>query len=159
MNKFALLSTLTILSACNAMPKTDAPDYWQRVSASEAAHIRGASAQSILNRDIAHCMTELKELVRLGEIKIPQPEPTHPLMPAAQKDTNLLDNHAAADNFQSCMENNGWERTITLNKATLERASHSYYSNHVKYREKYLGKEAMGLEAGYDDNDFGDLNE
>ena len=162
MNKFVLLSSVMLLTACGTPKSTEDPDYWQRISASEAAHIRGTNAQSILNRDIAHCVTELKELNRLGELSSPKPELKgieRIKLPFPERENHILDNHESYDEFEECMGNNGWERAMTLNKNTVHRAQDSYTRNHAKKGDKYHGKRALGLDKGSKENDFEDLND
>ena len=166
MNKYAILISASIIAAAcepiHTMPADN--DYWQRISASEAAHIRGPSAQSILNRNLAHCVAELEELNRLGELDAPQERKT--LLAPPEIDNHILNNQADYDDFERCMANNGWERAMTLNRATADRAEDNYMRNHVKYRDKYLGKDAlyntdsMGRSlSGDGSGDFDNLNE
>lgn len=164
MNKyFALLSVSIIAIACTPIDPIEDADYWQRTSASEAAHIRGTSAQSILNRNIAHCVAELEELNRLGQLNAPIER--KPALALPQPDNHILNDLEYYDTFEECMANNGWERAITLNKNTIERADDSYKRNHIKYREKYLGKDALNLPPSHKgnnnkgDGDFDNLND
>ena len=48
--------------------------YWQRVHTSSALYLRGPKAQQMLNRNIARCVVELRELERLGAVKNAIPE-------------------------------------------------------------------------------------
>ena len=99
--------------------------YWQRSSASSAAYIRGPKAQQMLNRDIADCVTELKELQRLGSLKNAFPSGTDqygntidmetPEGRLADFDTPERDGALVSEvfdytDFESCMMHNGWER-------------------------------------------------
>ncbi len=97
--------------------------FWQRSEASSAIYQRGPKAQQMLNRDIARCVTELRELERLGAIRFVTPgdvshydydaEAMAP--PLSQWDTPDRDGYLRAEhlpyhNFESCMMAKGWER-------------------------------------------------
>lgn len=73
-------ATVMALSACSSTPTQSTlmhnADYWQRTSTSEAIFQRGPKAQQMLNRDIARCVTELRELDRLGFLRTNLPGDT-----------------------------------------------------------------------------------
>lgn len=137
--KYGLLvtSALLSLSACSSDPKDPYTEkelihkgqYWQRASASSAAYMRGPKAQHILNRDIASCVAELKELQRLGSLKDAFPpgsdlvgNPIDVETPVGrmagfdtpERDGPLLTEVFDYTDFESCMHQNGWERVEYL---------------------------------------------
>ena len=121
-------AALVTLAACSSTPTqsqlmNDA-QYWQRTSTSEAIFQRGPKAQQMLNRDIARCVTELRELDRLGFLRtnIPgnntaagAPDPNTPEGSLAQWETPQRDGYMYAEHsdyhdFETCMMAKGWER-------------------------------------------------
>lgn len=121
-------AALLTLAACSSTPSEsqlmNKADYWQRTSTSEAIHQRGPKAQQMLNRDIARCVTELREVERLGFLRtnIPGnttsagvPDPTTPQGSLAQwetpeRDGYLYAEHSDYHDFETCMMSKGWER-------------------------------------------------
>ncbi len=121
-------ATVAALSACSSTPTQNSlmqnADYWQRTSTSEAIFQRGPKAQQMLNRDIARCVTELRELDRLGFLRtnIPGdttrngvPDPATPQGALAQwetpeRDGYLYAEHSDYHDFETCMMAKGWER-------------------------------------------------
>lgn len=131
-NKFMSMvltgAALVTLAACSSTPTqsqlmNDA-QYWQRTSTSEAIFQRGPKVQQMLNRDIARCVTELRELERLGFLRtnIPgnntragTPDPNTPEGSLAQWETPERDGYMYAEHsdyhdFETCMMAKGWER-------------------------------------------------
>ena len=141
------VSTLAFVSACTPTPQVKTGQYWQRINASESVYIRGPKAQQILNQDIARCVTELRELERLGQVRNAIPanvvgrvyDPDEIEM--ARHDTPERDGHLFAEHhyyqdFEGCMYASGWERAITVPFDGLKRAEYNYKANHIDYREK-----------------------
>ncbi|MCK5285096.1 MAG: hypothetical protein KAJ86_05875 [Alphaproteobacteria bacterium] len=115
--------TISLTACCG--DKTKDGQYWQRISVSESIHIRGIKAEQMLNRNIAHCVTELKELERLGILRnsIPISSGGKLLDPDSKKlknwdapeyDRTLLTEHKDFHDFESCMLSHGWERVEHL---------------------------------------------
>lgn len=166
-----LLSSAALLmgTACTSNLKKDIDDkgqYWQRASVSEATWLQGPKAQQTLNRDIARCVTELRELERLGSIKnaIPVDRNGRVLDPDNEKlekwdtpehDKYLLAEHTDYHDFEGCMHDKGWERVKYVHYDRAEQAREDYLDTHVdyKYRERYE-KEAQTRQK-----DFQGLNE
>ena len=71
----ALLAGLTACTGelVNRQKLVSEPRYWQRSEASSAIYLRGPKAQQMLNQDIADCVTEIRELKRLGAIRYVTP--------------------------------------------------------------------------------------
>jgi hypothetical protein len=119
-------------------------DFWQRVDTTSAMWTQGPKAQQMLNRDISRCVTDLSELVRLGQIKA--------VIPANSRDVANAENEAHANlmgfetpdrdgallseaqqytDFESCMHVKGWERVMNVGGTTADRAATAYIGNHV----------------------------
>ena len=122
--------------------------YWQRASTSESTYMRGPKAQQILNRDIAHCVSTLRELERLGQIKrgaIPL-NADGGFMDAAKMDMENLDlpeRDAALfvekqnyQDFYGCMLDSGWERTEFVPYARTREAQDIYLRNYAHKEER-----------------------
>lgn len=123
-------------------------DYWQRTDATSAMWTQGVKAQQTLNRDIARCVTELQELVRLGEIKSIYPKDPAPTTTTpeseAQKNLNtwdqpdrdgvLLTEGAGYHDFEACMVAKGWERVMFVGDETAYKGATNYMQNHVDYK-------------------------
>lgn len=140
--KYALTATLITLSAstlagCAGTVDYEKAQYWQRANASEAIYQRGPKAQQMVQRDISRCVSELRELERLGYIKnaFPAPE-TEPNLRDEQiklnewetpeRDGYLLNEAATYYDFEECMEARGWERVEYLPYKTKARSQKNY---------------------------------
>lgn len=136
MKTLFLLLPLSILSACamntHTKPEHHA-DFWQRSDMSSALYMRGAKAQHQLHMDIASCVSEVKELSRLGTIRDANPpagiEMNTGLAEKWQSPkgngplyTEFRDFH----DFESCMIFKGWERTNYLKDDQIEQATTNY---------------------------------
>lgn len=132
-----LILTLLLLGACESRVIRSA-QYWQRVSASEAAYIQGPKAQQMLHRDIAGCVTELQELERLGTLRnaIPTDVRGRVLGPdkrslrdwdTPERTGALLAEHGQYHNFETCMLAKGWERVRFVPYDVEERARDTYF--------------------------------
>lgn len=151
MMKSAQISTFllfcTVLSACGPtkhLPQKE-PQFWQRISSSSAIWQRGPKAQQLLHRDIARCVTETKELERIGALRnaIPLDPADRVLDPDAQalaryqtpeRDGDLLAEYTAYQDFDGCMMAKGWERTAHVPYAVRELAHENHIRAHNEYR-------------------------
>ncbi len=133
------------LMGCTSKKLVNTPQYWQRNHASESAYLNGPKAQQILNRDIARCVTELKELERLDQIKDAIPvdsqgrvlDPDELQMYRADnpnRDGALLSEQLDYQDFEGCMQYKGWERTEFVPYNGVLRAEDNYYENHIDTR-------------------------
>ncbi len=158
------LSVLALASACTAIPNKKTGQYWQRISASDSVYLRGPKAQEMLNRDIARCVTELRELERLGQVRnaIPADTTGRVLDPDEletvrrndpEYDGALLAEQKDYQDFEGCMYAGGWERAVTIPFEGLERSEDNYRSNHVDYR-----KSARDQDRRSQNDNFNDLN-
>lgn len=140
-----LVSALAV-SACEATPKDPNNfQYWQRSSASSAIYMQGPKAQQMLHRDIARCVSEVKELERLNKTQdalIVEKRTGRLLDPDRKKmlgyDTPeyngyLLSEHKDYQDFDSCMAFKGWERTRSINYEIADRARDNYLKSLESY--------------------------
>ncbi|MGB1077107.1 MAG: hypothetical protein ACPG05_02275 [Bdellovibrionales bacterium] len=134
-----LALSATTLVACENTKKVDftTAQYWQRINASEAVYQRGPKAQQMVQRDISRCVSELRELERLGYIKDAFPAPdTEPDLRDEQlelsqwetpeRDGYLLNEAAVYYDFEECMTARGWERVEHLPYKTKVRSKENY---------------------------------
>lgn len=92
-------------------------DYWQRNEAVGAQYLTGPKAQHELNKDIASCVAEVRELVRLGSIREATPPQGVALQPGMRegwtsvtRDGPLYKEYTDFQDFDGCMVSKGWER-------------------------------------------------
>ncbi len=119
--------------------------YWQRVNTSSAIYLRGPKAQQMLNRNIARCVTELRELERLGAVKDAIPEYAQGVVlskdeaelagwDTPERDKELFAEHSDYIDFEGCMLAKGWERIKYVPFDVLEQANENYKDTHTSYR-------------------------
>lgn len=142
MKRIALtLTALIALSACSNTPDFSKAQYWQRSDVTETAYMNGPKAQQILNRDIARCVTQLRELERLGELKDTIPadyygrvhDPDKLAMldhDSPEHDGQLFAEHTDFQNFSECMNKNGWTRIKAVPYDVSARAISTYKEKH-----------------------------
>lgn len=169
----ATAATLT-LSACAAHPVNekklkDEGHYWQRSSTTSAIYQRGPKAQQMLHRDISRCVTEIRELERLGSIRHHMPAETEqgsyppPNTPEGQlagyetpeKEGYLYAEHLDYHDFESCMITKGWERVEHVPYDVGEEAREVYIETITgqKYRSRYGDNPKLFKEKTNDDFD------
>ena len=133
-----------------------AGQYWQRVNTSSSIYLRGPKAQQILNRDIARCVVELRELERLGAVKDAIPEYAEGLVlskdemklagwDTPKRDDQLFAEHSDYHDFEGCMLAKGWERTKFVPYDVAYDARGDYLDSHVRYgasKKKKLKKKS-----------------
>lgn len=118
-------------------------EFWQRRDATSAIWMQGAKAQQSLNRDLSRCVTELNELVALGQIKSVMPAEPKDLQNAAnpahanlmrwdtpERDGALLVEGAPYLDFETCMASKGWQRVVHVPYNTAERGATGYMNTH-----------------------------
>ena len=121
--------------------------YWQRVHSSSALYLRGPKAQQMLNRHIAQCVTELRELERLGAVRnaIPHYAEGYVLSKdeaeiagydTPERDKELFAEHSDYIDFEGCMMAKGWERIKYVPYDVAAEASDNYKMTHTQYREQ-----------------------
>lgn len=173
-----LSAAVFVLSACGGPrggPKKDlkGAQYWQRSSVSESIYQRGPKAQQMLNRDISRCVTELRELERLGAIKDavptslskPEDKPDNKQLDswsAPERDNNLFVEHSEYHDFETCMIAKGWERVEHLPYDISKQARRDYIRSQADYKyQSRIGakhKQQSRPTPGYN-GDFADVNE
>lgn len=169
-----ILSAATIgLVACSAVPAKKSEQFWQRKSMSEAIYAQGPKAQQLLDRDIADCVTELRELERLHHTKnaIPTDFAGRVLDPdenaladwdAPERDGALLAEHSNYMDFESCMGEKGWERIAHVpfevaarGRENYKRAKYDYDPLDNYSDEKAKKRSLTSQEVG----DYAEVNE
>ncbi len=124
----------------------DKGQYWQRVHAASALYLRGPKAQQMLNRDIARCVTELRELERLGAVRDAIPEYVDGIVlspeearlagwDTPERDRELYAEHSDYIDFEGCMLASGWERIKYVPFDVLAQSEENYKRTHTKYRK------------------------
>lgn len=172
-------AVLASLSACGGTPVNkakliEAPHYWERSSASSAIYTRGPKAQQMLDRDIARCVTELRELERLGEIRavIPgntsvvpgtAPDPHTPAGALAQYDTPSRDGYLYNEfqnyhDFETCMLAKGWERIDHVPYDVAKEARETYILALTGQHDRSKSGERVYTKPSVK-SEWGDLNE
>lgn len=119
----ALAGVLSVAAACTPTKPLVGDAYWQRIDESSALYMTGPKAQQRLEQDIAGCVREIDELVKLNAIRETTPPDTHSEYRRALDasgdlsyyDTptrmgSLMVDHSDYHDFESCMRAEGWER-------------------------------------------------
>lgn len=140
--KYALMiPALLTLTACEAtaISKKDLhkAQYWQRSSISDAAYQQGPKAQEMLNRDIANCVSTLKEMERIGMAR--KTIPANNMGRVLDRDEEQYKAYDTPDrfgglnleaedyhDFEGCMLTKGWERTEFVPYTVASRARSDY---------------------------------
>ena len=132
----------------------DEAHFWERARVTETAYMEGPKVQQMLNRDIARCVTELRELERLGMIRHTTPadnypdgstpDPDTPEGALAQWDTPEHDGYLRAEHlpyhdFETCMQAKGWERLEYVPYDVANESRKNYIKTVLgeQYRTKY----------------------
>lgn len=171
--KFSFLLSLSfsMLSACGTATRIDVTEgqYWQRASVAEAAYAQGPKAQQMLNMDIAACVSELRELERLGQLRnaIPANPHTHQVISKdelaletyeePERQRYLLSEHGNYHDFETCMVAKGWERVKYVPFDVAHRARENYLINHVAM-EPYNPRMPDDPKTQDDDPNYNHLN-
>jgi hypothetical protein len=141
--------------------------YWQRIHTSSALYLRGPKAQQMLNRDIARCVVELRELERLGAVKDAIPEYAEGVVLNSdeahlhgidfpERDKDLYAEHSDYIDFEGCMLSNGWERIKYVPYGVAENSRENFKRTHSATRDAYTpSKKAKKSSQG----DYSNLNE
>ncbi len=140
--------------------------YWQRVHTSSAIYLQGPKAQQMLNRNIARCVTELRELERLGAVKDAIPEYAKGMVlseeearlagwDTPERDEELFAEHGDYIDFEGCMLANGWERIKYVPFDVHKQAVKNYKNAHTSTRPK----KSKSYKSTHTDDDFGGLND
>lgn len=161
------------LSACTPGRKIGDIEgqFWQRTSMSEAVYAQGPKAQQMLNRDIARCVFEMRELERLGVTKNAIPTDYHGRVldsdemalydnDSPERDGELFMEHGNYFDFETCMMEKGWERIEHVPFEVAAKGRENYMKSHLKYRElAEQEKQAKKATLPGHDRNVGALNE
>lgn len=174
LNKFILSSfTLIIVAACTPRPEPAAQAYWQRVETHSALYLTGPKAQQQLEQNIATCVREIDELVRLQAIRETTPPDTHVEYHDALRESgdlaafdtpkhhkDLHVDHSDYYDFESCMRHGGWERVRAVRYHARARA-HQNYQDTQDIRKFGVKGHAADLkrESKHQEQNFNTLNE
>ena len=162
------ISALAVTAGCSSTkPQVDNGQYWQRTNASETTYINGPKAVQLLNRDIARCVTELRELERLGQIKnaIPTNSKGRVLNPdeaelkrvdALEREGYLFAEHKNYQDFEGCMDHAGWERTTTVSYEAVKRAEKNFFANHINFKDGMDAHAKKGDDKTLDNTSYND---
>lgn len=111
----------------------NAADYWQRSDSVSQLYMTGPKAQHQLNIDIASCVAQVKELVRLGSISRATPPSGIAMAPdlregwtSPTRDGPLYIEYTNFQDFDGCMRHQGWERVNFVKPVTAINASRNY---------------------------------
>jgi len=145
--------------------------YWQRVNVGSALYLRGPKAQQMLNRDIARCVVELRELERLGAVKNAIPEYAEGLVLSKdearlkeldfpERDKDLYAEHSDFIDFEGCMLSKGWQRIKYVPFDVAKEAQINYKRTHTKYRDQERKKISGAKHSSSKrENDYSNLND
>ncbi len=155
LKKLSILSLLFVITACGATQSAKT-DFWQRSASHSALYLQGPQAQQILEENIATCVAEIEELVRLGAVRTALPENarnTNNPYETPRSDANAFWNvpqrfghkfvdHSNYHDFDSCMRYNGWTRVAYNDYETIHMSNDTYKRLHNERRG--LRHDAMG---------------
>lgn len=130
---------LLLATAACAPSVPVAQAYWQRVEDNSAMWMTGPKAQQELDQNIASCVREVDELVRLDALRETMPPDTHSDYHRAldasgdlsfyDSPTRLGDHmvsHTDFHDFESCMRSKGWERVRYVRYQTALKGRETY---------------------------------
>lgn len=165
MTRFILfIVAITFLGACTPGRSIDekqagSSDYWQRTDAVQSLYLSGPKAQHQLNKDIASCASEVKELTRLGSIREarpPQGIATNQAMRqgwnSVTRDGPLHTEYTDFQDFEGCMKHKGWQRSHYVSPRQVNQSRRVYNETIMGH---HSGDEIYGVESKpeYDLND------
>ncbi len=114
-------------------------DYWQRIDTNSAIYLHGPKAQQTLEEDMASCVAQVQELIRLNAVRKSLPEDkdgNNPYkIPDSDKDAywnvpsrygHKYVDHKDFHDFDSCMKFKGWQRVAFNDYKTVEISIDTY---------------------------------
>lgn len=164
MKKIALtLTAIITLSACTQTQHTSVEDnaaFWERTDSVSALYMRGPKAQHMLHKDISSCVSEVKELSRLGTIRNANP-------PAGiEMNVGLADNWQSPKgdgplhtefrdfhDFESCMNFKGWGRVNYVRPQNMKNSAVNYNTTILGATYGSTAKKAAPQQNNNDYND------
>ncbi len=148
------LGGVALMTACAQLPPVGQA-YWQRVNSDSALYMTGPKAQQRLDDDIASCVNQVDELVRLDAVREALPADTYSDYRNALKasgdlsyydtPTRMGDKKVADVNFhdyEGCMRYKGWERVRYVRYTTLAKANGVYQETHQYWKTGLMGPAA-----------------
>ncbi len=163
--KHMLVLAVLVSAGCSSAPVGQA--YWQRVEDSSALYLTGPKAQQQLEENIALCVHEIDEMVKLDALRGTLPPDTHSEYNRALKasgdlayyDTptqyrDLKVAHSDFHDFESCMRGKGWERVTFMRYQTASKAENTYRETKQFRETGLIGDAAVAkkLEQMQDEN-------
>ena len=163
-----LTVALTMMTACSTSSEPVPPQhifkdphFWQRTETSSMIYQRGPKAQQMLNRDISRCVTEIRELDRLGALRtatpgdtkangmVPDPKTPEGAMDqweTPERDGYLRSEYLEYHDFETCMMAKGWERIEHVPYDVAEQGRSDYieaitgeqYRTRTRQREPFM---------------------
>lgn len=166
-----LLGLLTSsVAACSYVPSKKKADYWQRIDTNSAIYLHGPKAQQTLEEDIASCVSQVQELIRLNAVRATLPEGAerNPYkIPSSDSDSywnvpqrygHKYVDHKDFHDFDSCMKHKGWQRVAFSDYRTLE-ISIDTYDRLAKERSGKPDVMQSNKFTGQSGPYYGDLND
>ena len=168
------LGGIVVTAACSPLPPLG-QDYWQRVEDNSALYMTGPKAQQRLDEDIARCVREVDELVRLDAVRETMPPDTHSEYHSALNasgDLSYYDSptrfgdkkvdHSDFHDYESCMRSKGWERVRYLRYQTQAKSQKTYAETQEFRKTGVMGSSAKArqeAEAEAQKSDFSGVNQ
>ncbi len=136
--------SLLALAACSTSPDIRGGHFWEQTDATEAIYKQGPDAQKLLDRNIAECVVDMRELESLKTVKdaIPAGGDSETLdadkrqladWDTPEHDGALLAEHTDYQDFDGCMKAKGWQRSKYIPYETADTARHNYFLARVDY--------------------------
>lgn len=171
--KFSVLGILSagLLASCQYPQKPISTAYWQRIETHSALYLTGPKMQQTLDQDIATCVREVDELVRLRALRETTPPNTHHEYHHALEESgdlavfetpeykgDLHVDHSDYYDFESCMRSKGWERIRALRYGPGAQAHQNYVDTQDLRQYGTTGRAAdlMRNDANPADGQFND---
>lgn len=133
----AMASVLAVGACSHARPDLkevrESGDYWSRMDDASALYLRGPKAQHMLHQDIAACVAQVKELVKLGAIRKAEPPKDMAYedglargWDSPSEDGPLYTEYENFTDFETCMNSKGWRRMEYVTPAEAEKATTTF---------------------------------
>jgi hypothetical protein len=146
------------LSGCGLWNKIKFKDaqYWQRANLRDSFQMDHAGKQQWLNRDIAGCVADMKELGVTGGLRDGIPGPGGENADEAEladwdtpeREGYLNVEHKDFPDFEACMNSRGWRRTDNVNYDTAKKSEETYLESRGITPESKKRKEVDSDDAG-----------
>ncbi len=162
-----LLCGVVVAGVTACSPTLPDKHYWQRADTTSSIYTRGPKAQQMLHRDISRCVSEVRELERLGTIRFNIPAESGAVRGDArdklaewetpERDGYLRNEHMPFHDFESCMAYRGWERLEHVPYDVAERSRQVYIETitgeryQTKTRQRYVEPKRSGPFDGLND--------